>query len=1176
MPATSTDHLRANLDALARRQPDVARQIEEASPASIEWVQTGQGLSGRFAGRALASTRTPLDEARTWADAIDLVEHGVVVIIGFGLGWHVAEIVRRQKAAEPEIGSTRGQPDAVLVFEPDVSLLRTVMEQIDLTGLLASSLYLVTSAKDAATPAAVLGAHNRPTSVGVHIGEHVPSLPRISAEQRRDFLQTLNAAVAATRVGMSSELIQVEGTFRNVLNNVDYYVASRPLLAWRSALAGRPAVVVAAGPSLQRTIDALARPGVREQVLIVAVQTALKPLLARGIKPHIVCALDHHEISRRFYEGLTADDVRGVTLVYEAKVNPAVSMAWPGERRATSDGILEAMLGPELVQSMGAVRQGSTVAHLAYYIARDLGCDPVALTGLDLGFTDGTYYSSGAVIHQAWAGELGEFNTLEMLEWQRIKRMGTHLREATDTLGRAMYTDEQMNTYLQHFHTDFLADVQRGLKIIDATEGGVAKQHTTTRPLGPLLEEFITAGRVAAHTPIDDALAEADRRHAQARNSKPVASYPLNATVAARLRTRINTVREGLQRIRRSIKTSTEILPQVREHLADRQRADALIMRLDRIRQEVITIEPAWSLLMAYNALGSFKSWKADRRLRYTRQGLKQIEIQQRQLERDETNLTWLCESLDRLTGQIDGTVEMLAGGKRRTSDIASLEAIEATEPPKMARCVAIVPVMTSRSGLGLPRDLAKLTIGGQSVVQLTVSRLLRIEGCHGVTLVTHQPELVTGLLGTLATDSRVRLRVVEREPAPWEPSVTQAGRAWMRSAWRGGLGNATVYDEVFDPQTILDALEAEPDASIDGVIVCGADWCCIDPALASQQVVRLGEQLRESVAPRAIFTVAGPGLTPLLMSRAALKFLSVARRASGVWGGVSGLTGYVPMLPVVDPIASRSCVAVPGPVRDALLRTVADSPAQCAMLSSLMSAAGLDPTAATGEQIARALDAHADRLGAPTHARINVGTEASGRWLSVAQVHAVLQRLRADSVLTLEGDVLQHPAITDIFAAISQRGVPMHLRIGPLTADSYVQTLLSSGATIISVDFGALRPEAFATRFPALVARHGPGLMAASHRRIEQLVNAAPRDDKSGTRRPWIIARITRCDATYQDIDAFYDNNLHALSWAVIDPLPQEIPGQRIGPLALPTLAQRRRAAEEWTIGPDDLEVAS
>ena len=40
---------------------------------------------------------------------------------------------------------------------------------------------------------------------------------------------------------------------------------------------------------------------------------ALKPLLERGIRPHFVTALDYHEISERFYEGLTPEDVAGVT-----------------------------------------------------------------------------------------------------------------------------------------------------------------------------------------------------------------------------------------------------------------------------------------------------------------------------------------------------------------------------------------------------------------------------------------------------------------------------------------------------------------------------------------------------------------------------------------------------------------------------------------------------------------------------------------------------------------------------------------------------------------------------------------------------------------------------------------------------------------------------------------------
>jgi len=66
---------------------------------------------------------------------------------------------------------------------------------------------------------------------------------------------------------------------------------------------------------------------------------------------------------------------------------------------------------------MGQLPAGATVAHLAYYLGRYLGCDPVVLVGQDLGFTDGQYYAAGAAIHDVWAPELNEFNTLETMEW---------------------------------------------------------------------------------------------------------------------------------------------------------------------------------------------------------------------------------------------------------------------------------------------------------------------------------------------------------------------------------------------------------------------------------------------------------------------------------------------------------------------------------------------------------------------------------------------------------------------------------------------------------------------------------------------------------------------------------------------------------------------------------------
>jgi hypothetical protein len=119
--------------------------------------------------------------------------------------------------------------------------------------------------------------------------------------------------------------------------------------------------------------------------------------------------------------------------------------------------------------------------------------------GQDLGFTDGQYYGAGAAIHDTWGPELNEFRTLEMFEHERIMRMRSLLRKGVDVLGRPIFSDEQMNSYLVQFQAMFLGDAERGLRVLDATEGGVMKAGTTPVPLREVIDaELARAERAGA------------------------------------------------------------------------------------------------------------------------------------------------------------------------------------------------------------------------------------------------------------------------------------------------------------------------------------------------------------------------------------------------------------------------------------------------------------------------------------------------------------------------------------------------------------------------------------------------------------------------------------------------------------------------------------------------------
>lgn len=72
----------------------------------------------------------------------------------------------------------------------------------------------------------------------------------------------------------------------------------------RGAFRGAPAVLVAAGPDLPERAAFLRQ--ARDQALVIAVNNALKPLLALGVEPHFTVVNDNSVLTRESFAGLPA------------------------------------------------------------------------------------------------------------------------------------------------------------------------------------------------------------------------------------------------------------------------------------------------------------------------------------------------------------------------------------------------------------------------------------------------------------------------------------------------------------------------------------------------------------------------------------------------------------------------------------------------------------------------------------------------------------------------------------------------------------------------------------------------------------------------------------------------------------------------------------------------------
>ena len=422
-----------NLAALRPGHPRLAAVLEATTPQALNWSESRSGSPTAAAGgmgeepaMQLASRFDPEAEAAKLVAEVDPGATACVVLMGLGLGYAAAAL-----------HAATGGDGLMIVYEPEVALLRAVLERIDHSEWLASPGTLLLAGAEVGRAELIRAVEGR--AVLLTSGTRLIELPvtrRLHGKSLDHFAQAVTRVTAYCRTHVATALVNTSRTHRNLTANVAAYAGGATTDDLHGVARGVPAVCVAAGPSLVRNVDLLRDPAVRDRVVLIAVQTALKPLLDRGIRPDFVTALDYAQISRRFYEGLP--NLPDVTLVAEPKAHPSILADFPGPIRTTPSGFLNKLLD-ESGRHRIPLKQGATVAHLSFYLARHLGCDPIILTGQDLGFSDALYYCPGTAAWDVWSGELNMFQSVETMEWTRVARMGGALSRHEDINGQPIF-----------------------------------------------------------------------------------------------------------------------------------------------------------------------------------------------------------------------------------------------------------------------------------------------------------------------------------------------------------------------------------------------------------------------------------------------------------------------------------------------------------------------------------------------------------------------------------------------------------------------------------------------------------------------------------------------------------------------------------------------------------------
>ncbi len=294
----------------------------------------------------------------------------------------------------------------------------------------------------------------------------------------------------------------IQNTLRHTASEFTYMAQNGPLLqlnVWRNfpfmlgqpglrdaagSWAGRPGILVGAGPSLTKNVDQLAE--IRDEVLIVCVDTAYRVLEARKIEPHIVVATDPTQLEAEHFQNLTLQG--NPLLAFDPEVFQILPREIPWRKlvlnleKSDTTRWMEETAGP-----WGLYDKGGSVAHTAWSILETLGADPVILMGMDLAFPPGggTTHAEGtalsrpleAIADQSQDALLGPHAATD-------ESLKEELKWVPGILGGNVPTSPIMALYIHTFQELFS---RGGRRMIDATEGGALKQGTEIKSLSQAL-----------------------------------------------------------------------------------------------------------------------------------------------------------------------------------------------------------------------------------------------------------------------------------------------------------------------------------------------------------------------------------------------------------------------------------------------------------------------------------------------------------------------------------------------------------------------------------------------------------------------------------------------------------------------------------------------------------------
>ena len=284
-----------------------------------------------------------------------------------------------------------------------------------------------------------------------------------------------------------------ERWFESFIGNFDYCLNSTFLSDIKDSVKNKPAIILSAGPSLEKNINLLKE--CKDKFFIISGGRTLSKLEEINVKPDLCVIIDGDEIS---YD-IVKDNIKIDTpLVFCNATNEKIVQNHIGKKIYDSTNI--DFIGSIIKKDQKPLFEGGSVAHACINTAIHIGCNPIILIGQDLAYTNDKVHASFCELTE------DKYKHEEVLE--NVKSENDIYVD--DIYGNKVRTSRSLNMFRENIEK--IVKNNSNVKFINATEGGAKIEGTDIITLNEAIDKYQPKEKIEKNIPLVETLSDEEKK----------------------------------------------------------------------------------------------------------------------------------------------------------------------------------------------------------------------------------------------------------------------------------------------------------------------------------------------------------------------------------------------------------------------------------------------------------------------------------------------------------------------------------------------------------------------------------------------------------------------------------------------------------------------------------------